>query len=177
MKKRKNREVKVATEELIYDENFNIIGERVKVISPSEVLAGRKELERAGADWVIRKYEEGGKISPRIVLKALAGIRALYAEDAAVTGRQIDVAIPFRLLDVIGSTLAGKDAWQREQAAARRAAVRQKYPRLNAAANEMQRLHPSWNEGRVIRAVAENEKASTRTVRRARAAHRILPQK
>lgn len=138
----KKRGVKVAQTELVYDDNFNIV-EKVKFVKLSEVLSGRREFAQAGTDWVIRKYEENGKINPRVVLKALAGIRALYAEDAAVIGRQIDVAIPFRLLDVIGSTLAGKDAWQREQTKAQRTAKRQKDLRWGRKAAEIRRRHPS----------------------------------
>src|SRR4029077_5444611 len=83
---RKRREVKVATKELVYDDNLNIVGEKIKFVPLDEARARgeafrRKisELEGLGTDWLIRKYKKDGKVTFRAVLGVLAGIKRLYA--------------------------------------------------------------------------------------------------
>jgi hypothetical protein len=60
MKESRGRDVKVATKELVYDDNFNIIGERVKIVPLAEVLSGRKDL--AAIDRILDKV--GSKFVP-----------------------------------------------------------------------------------------------------------------
>jgi hypothetical protein len=123
----------------------------------------KKIVEQVGGDWLIREYKKGGKVTSRAALGVLAGIKRLYAGERDANGRQIDVVIPFDLLDVIGSALVGKVRWRREQARERADAAKIKYRQWQAAANEIWRVNPALTVARVaeLLAVKFGEKADT----------------
>jgi hypothetical protein len=182
---RKRREVKVATKELVYDDNLNIVGEKIKFVPLDEARArgeafSRKiyDLEALGQDWRMRKEKKDGKVTFRAVLRVLAGIKRLYAGERDASGRQIDVVIPFNMLDVIGSTL-DKAVWQIKQTRVKKAAGKQNTLRWNMKADEIRRRHPSWSGTSVAASIAADptewstdtdgkvRKPSVRNIRRA----------
>jgi hypothetical protein len=161
---KKKRQVKVARTEMVYDDNFNIVGERVEIVPISEMLSRSEafaELEGLGPDWLIRKYKRDGEVHWRDLLGVLAGIKRLNA------------VMPLDLLDVIGSHIAGEANWLRAQNRERQAGVRAKHQRWKDMADEIKQRHPLLKgDSRVAEAIAEmaaqkypDEKAAARTIR------------
>jgi hypothetical protein len=108
MSKSKKSDLKVAT----WDDDGT-----TRIVSLSEFYGQFKPIEYRGADWLIAQLKKNGKVTFRSVLELLAVIKRAHEVDNKRdgNGKLPDVAIPFELIDVIGSTITGKVRWQKIQ--------------------------------------------------------------
>jgi hypothetical protein len=143
---KKKRDVKVARTELVYDDDCNIIGERVKIVPLSEVPASKPGARYTGTDDLIAQYKQNGKVKDIDLVRQLA----LAAAESKFLGHDSVVIIRRDILHIAATKLFGSVLWGRAMAEAQKVQAKPRRLRWNRLKDDILRRKPSLS----IRSVA-----------------------